>query len=314
MTEKDFRELKDEQSDERKTFSQLYERPIEPQDDDPIVRERIAEYISKNYNHDRFLLSSYFGIELGAKPLTWTNKAYTGMYWNEFVSGLKLAQFLSLITKVYNFDFERQFSDLQVAIKEKRKIDTRAKNWLHFCRRVFAEENLGYEINDFAAVRYSVDQQFETGRQASIAALADSRFSSAKQHVESAYESFLSVPSKPRRAVREMFEGLESVFKTLLTVRSLTARNVTSKLVPVFEDKVATNETERSSGKKMMRGFAEWIDAAHFYRHAQKQSKGSEPSREYCIHILDSGSSYLRWLISIDRALNPSADVGSDKA
>ena len=257
MTEKALNELKDGQSEERKTFSQLYERSPEPQDDNPLVRERIGEYINKNYNHDRFLLSTHLGIELGVKPSTWTNAGYTGLYWTEFVNGLKLGQFLSLITKVYSFDFERQFSDLHAEIKERRKIKARARNWLHFCRRVFAEENLGYEINDFAAVRYSVDQKFEASRQASIAALTESRFPDAKEHLENAYESFLSVPSKKRRAVREMFESIESVFKMLLDVRSLNARAVTSKLGPLFEERVATNDTERSSGNKMLCSFAE---------------------------------------------------------
>jgi len=319
MTKKNFEELlaiasgkpTEEKSGDQKTFSQVYERPVEPQDDNPIVRHRIAEYINSNYTDDRFLLSSRVTRELGVKPNTWANKGnYIGICWDEFIGGLKIGQFLSLITVVYRFYSTAPYTTLD----KRKQTDQRAKSWLAFCRRVFEEEHLGYVINDFAAVRYTVDQQFETSRQASIALLADSRFSDAKLHLENAYESFLSVPSRKRRAVREMFESIESVFKTLLEVRSLNARAVTSKLGPVFAEKVATNDTERESAKKMMKSFSEWVDAAHFYRHAQKQTDGSEPSHDYGIHLLDSGSSYLRWLISIDRALNQSGDVGPDQA
>jgi len=47
-----------------------------------------------------------------------------------------------------------------------------------------------------------------------------------------------------------------------------------------------------------------WVDSIHYYRHGQPALEPVAPSEEIAIHIISTGSSYLRLLIQLDLRLS----------
>ena len=45
---------------------------------------------------------------------------------------------------------------------------------------------------------------------------------------------------------------------------------------------------------------ADWINAAHFYRHGQGSEEPVQPPLELAIAMVSSGGSFLRWIADLD--------------
>ena len=51
----------------------------------------------------------------------------------------------------------------------------------------------------------------------------------------------------------------------------------------------------------LINSMADWVDALHNYRHGQASDEPIAPSEELTIHIISTGSSYIRWLSQFDQ-------------
>ena len=72
------------------------------------------------------------------------------------------------------------------------------------------------------------------------------------------------------------------------------------KCLTLFEaDPVAKNVVG-----KLFESISQWVDALQDYRHGQAANEPVLPNEQMTIHILSTGSSYIRWLAQMDASLN----------
>ena len=175
--------------------------------------------------------------------------------------------------------------------------------WLRSARRIFQEEHLGYRIDDEAVVHFAVDEHFERTRATTLNGLGVARYRAARREFKAAHDALNSTPPNGKQAIRSVFAAVETVFKLMFprAVR-IGAEEIRSNLLPAIRTINAADATASRSAEKAGRSLTEWVDSAHFYRHAQGQEEPIDPPIEMTILLVSSGTAFLRWLISIDGA------------
>ncbi|RJQ75527.1 MAG: hypothetical protein C4519_15755 [Desulfobacteraceae bacterium] len=159
---------------------------------------------------------------------------------------------------------------------------------------------MGYFLDERCGVHHLVDQEFEHNRQSTLKCLENSRYGGVRSAFENAYSHFDSQPQDTKVAVRSIFEALEILTKLMAKTDKLNKSAVENMLEPLALRQCGTDETARRAVHKMFLGFAEWVDAIHFYRHGQGQSEPVAPSIDFAVYALSSGTGFLRWLLTID--------------
>jgi hypothetical protein len=169
--------------------------------------------------------------------------------------------------------------------------------------RIFQEENLGYRVDRKGGVHYAVDAEFERNRASAVRSLGGDRYAAALEHFEAAQTALDSIPPETRTAVRQLFDALETVFRLMLPkVSRLGAAEVERDLkplvLPLYEG------AARNFASLMLNSLADWVNAAHQYRHAQGTEQPSAPPLELAVGSVSSGAAFLRWLAELDQRLN----------
>ena len=169
--------------------------------------------------------------------------------------------------------------------------------------KIFAEENVGYAVDEMCGVHFAVDKEFANNTHAAIARLGVPRYAAAK----SAFEASMSALDTPdgKLAVRSAFEAVEIVFK-LLSAGSpprISKEAIRSELVPVIEKVRLSNPVALNAERRLLDALSDWVDACHFYRHGQKEEEIGQPPIDAAILMVSTGASYLRWLVALDEDL-----------
>jgi hypothetical protein len=104
-----------------------------------------------------------------------------------------------------------------------------------------------------------------------------------------------------KQAVRGVFNAAECVFR-LMHPRStkLTSAEAVKLLQTTAQVIYASNPTAQRAANKTVNSFADWVDACHNYRHEEGVEEPSQPPLDLAIELIGLGSSFLRWLISVD--------------
>jgi hypothetical protein len=173
-----------------------------------------------------------------------------------------------------------------------------------FAGYAMREENVGYRVDENCVVHYFVDQEFERNRVSVLAVLDSPRYTAVKTAFEDAYGHLDRDPRDTKAAVRSIFESLEILVRLIAP----ETKNLNKWIVQntVKERCVAVGNgdaTESTVSKGMFSSLAEWVDAVHYYRHGQATEEPVAPSEEMAIHILSTGSAYIRWLCQFDAVL-----------
>jgi hypothetical protein len=79
---------------------------------------------------------------------------------------------------------------------------------------------------------------------------------------------------------------------------------ITQCLSTINGDSVMTSTID-----KLINSMADWVDALHNYRHGQVSDEPIAPNEELTIHIISTGSSYIRWLSQFDQVILNDKDV-----
>jgi hypothetical protein len=177
--------------------------------------------------------------------------------------------------------------------------------WKKGVARIFQEQAMAYRLDKGGAVRRLIDTDFERNQYATIAGLGGRKFKVAKGYFDQAGEALEKTPPDTAGMVRNVFLANEEVFKLMFpAVDRLVAGNVRNHLKP--ENSVST-QSAKTASQEMANSFAKWVAACQQYRHAPGEvHQGGEspaaPPLDLAIVMMSNGTSFLRWLISLESA------------
>jgi hypothetical protein len=269
-------------------FSHIYGERGTPQQDSPRMRHRLAVRID-DFPDLRVDLSGRVEQELGIPGPT-----STGRSWTYLLERWDLKDVLDLITIVYR----------HLSGKARTGIyEVKAPNrWLAETRRILSEENVHYRVDDGGGVHFHIDEEFARNRAATIAALQSPRYANTLHAFEGSLTALSQAPPDGKGAIRATFAAMEGLFKLIFPNEPRLTAKATGKLRAVLQSRNASDGTALQSSLKMLNSFAEWIDAAHFYRHEQRSEEVAQPPLELTVYIVSTGAAHLRWLAGLDDA------------
>lgn len=201
---------------------------------------------------------------------------------------------LDTITCFYNFLLAPQAAGRHALMSEQR---AHAASWRDFVARCFAEENMGYTLDEKCGVHYHVDAAFEGNRIATISILGHPMFANARSNFEDACRHMDGDPRDTKAAVRSMFESAEVLAKQLCPgVQKLAGRMIETVMKPRVAALASADSTEQLVWSGMLDGLVDWTNAMHNYRHGQPGPDPVAPSGELAVFVMSSGCTYLRQL------------------
>lgn len=177
-----------------------------------------------------------------------------------------------------------------------------ANEWRSFVERVLKEENIGYYLDNECGVHPLVDAEFESNRVSAILCLDDPKYVGVRTAFEHAFRELDSDTPHTKDAVRAIFESIEILVKQMVDTDKLNKQVAQGLLKEKAMEKYNDDPTAKDSIGKVFIGFGEWVNAMHNYRHGQVGPEPVAPSLDFAIYALSSGASFLRLLVSIDRA------------
>ncbi len=199
----------------------------------------------------------------------------------------------------------RDFLDLVTIIwrhlKPDREYPDKPERWLKGIRRIFSEESLGYRIDDRAGVHFVIDAEYERNRIAVVSGLGSSRYKAVLHAFEQAHSSLDKHPPDLKGALRLAFDAVETLFKLMYDkAPKIATSEIRNYLLPNVEKIYRDDKIAKRAALKIVDGLIEWVDAVHFYRHAQATEEPLQPPAELAVLMLSEAASYLRWLAALD--------------
>ncbi len=213
--------------------------------------------------------------------------------WHAFTARCELRDLLATVTVAYQFLIKKARSGLR---------DTRsAERWLSESDRIFREENVCYRVDSRGGVHFSIDEEFERNRAATISSLTGPRYANVLDQFENAYTQLAETPPNGKNAIWAVFAAQEGLFRLMFPgAPRLSASEVDKYLSSTTQRLYSTDPTALRSAAKVITSFKEWVDAVHFYRHESGKEDVAQPPLTLAINLISLGASYLRWLAEID--------------
>jgi hypothetical protein len=179
--------------------------------------------------------------------------------------------------------------------------DDRAKKWVKFCQRAFAEEGMADRIDDQGEAHYVVDVAFHEMADAVIARLAGGRYAAAGACANKAVEQLTKAHPDGKHAIRDIFEGVETAFKVMAdTNKLLTEGNIASDLSPIvnlrFPD---ADPIARGAATQTLESLKDWTNACHKYRHGHDAAEPVEPPLDLSVVLVGNGLNFARWIATL---------------
>lgn len=268
-------------------FSRNYLRAAQPLSDDTRARHRLAVYLSDYFVDVAGDVGRYIETELGIPCRIMGTRGYF-MRWDTFLKGLDLPDFLDVITATIRF-------------APKRRVEMNRKfaeyDLLGFAQVVFSEQNLAYRIDKKGGCHPLVDAAFSIQSASLIRSLSASGLSAAREHIASAEKALLAGSFDGRQAIRSSFDAAENLAK--LMVKGATQLNkalIVDKLGPILLANSDGSDLERRATEKLVNSLTDWVEAAHFYRHASGSAEVEPPSESFTIAFVSQGFSFVRWI------------------
>ncbi len=273
--------------EEGKRFSLVYLDRSSPLKDSKRFRNRIAAYYLENLD-DRYniQIKKIIERETGAE----VHLSGYGYDLESFFKKNELRDVLDSITLIFQLLTEQGYSSME-------------RDWFNFVTRVLSEESMGYRLDSMCGVHYYVDEEFERNRFSTLSLLENPKYTASRAAYEDAYRYMDSDPPDTKAAVRSMFESLEILVKQMVETQNLNKWIVENTLKEKCLKLYENDETALQTVSELFDGFAKWVNALHNYRHGQKSDEPVAPSEGVAVYVLSSGSSFLRWLISLNNAL-----------
>jgi len=265
-------------------FTLLYLRPPERAQDSGRVRLRVAAlFRDPIFTEHAERLAPFISRELGASL---PGEGKYSSQWSEFIRDCGTPDFLDTITVVYRYLFWHAGEEI-------------AQWWRDSTRRIFAEENLAYTIDDAGGVHPAIDQEFQRNAVSAIGALQSARYQNIIPLIESALAYLRAEPPNYKHAWRAMLSAVEAMFELSFPYVRLSADEIERRLSPLIAE-IYPDPAAQRAARAMMSGFKTWVEASHIYRHQPGADEVPQPPADIAILAISTGASLLRWLASID--------------
>lgn len=280
-------------------FSHVYlQRPDQLEDS-----ERMRRRLGSLYSHIGKMGSSGFLFgELGLPSKT----VITQGDWMLALLKFDLADVLDSITIFYSY-LVRMAGSRDVS--DARWGKENALRLLLEIRRIFAEEQVRYRVDNAGGVHLAVDQQFEVAKAATVQGMSDPRYAEALRLLEGGYKALDGVPPDGKEAVRGVFGAAENLF--LLTfgtakINRLTGPFIDQNLKPAVAA-LPWGQEGKAAGEAMVDALKNWATASHKYRHEASHPDPHQPPFDLAILMVTQGTGFVRWLVTIDKAVMAAA-------
>jgi hypothetical protein len=274
-------------------FSHVYLRPQQLLQDSQRARRRVAALIDS--------LPDLAGVweavigELGVDPIYGS----VGVIWSQTLKHFSTQDFLDFFTVAVRFLAKKMRSS-----RGMRNPNASAL-FVSEVTRIFAEENLCYEIDARGGVHFKVDAEFAANTTAVITALGAPRYANAREQFESGMAALSKADIDAKQGIRGVFNAAECVFKLMYDRPRLAAGDVTKSLKPTMQRLCDADPTALKAANKSVEAFADWVDACHNYRHEQGVEEPLQPPLDLAVQLISVGSGFLRWLVNIDQQTRP---------
>lgn len=270
-------------------FSHVYVERGRAVSDSKRMRSRLASMIRGNKELGD--LSKLAELELGIQA-PWTS----AQSWQYFLERWALQDVLDLITLAYR----------QLLIEKKASRYVKAdyeRQWVAEVNRVLMEENVHYEVDDRGGVHFCYDEEFSRNSAATISALTSIRYANVLNSYNDAMTRLAAAPPQAKEAIRSLFGAVEGLFKLVSPNADRLGTKEAEELQTKFQKLYAADATAQRVASKVLAGFKDWIDAAHFYRHEQGAAdEVAQPPLGLAVHLISTGASHIRWLAELDAA------------
>jgi hypothetical protein len=265
-------------------FSTLYLQPRDPTPDSARARHRVSALLGEPvFKHHVEQLADYLGLELGVVV---PGHGRHSSAWQQYMRECPVAQFLDTVTLGYRHLFYHANAET-------------ADQWRDRVRRVFAEENLAYDIDDLGGVHPLVDREFQRNSASAFAGLESDRYDGVRELFERV-SNHLGDPPNYVQAWRAMFSALDALFALTVPYARLTAEDIERRLRPLVQRTYAADPAALRAANKMLAGFRDWVDASHVYRHQPGATEPAQPPADIAVLAISHGASLLRWLAGLD--------------
>lgn len=180
--------------------------------------------------------------------------------------------------------------------------DAHAAEMLTTVRRIFAETQVGYTLDDQGVMHPAFDTAFEGVRQSAIRGLGGEKYNLTRQFVEDAEKALIADPIDGRQAIRNIFEAVENLYKQMYPRAALLNNgSIANDLKPEIEASLEGRNVAKRSALKQVDSFKCRINSAHDYRHAPGDPEPAQPPEELAILAVSQGFGFLRWLVTVQQ-------------
>jgi hypothetical protein len=271
-------------------FSQVYLATPELLPDSPRMRRRLG-HLYGEFTLEGFgrALASELGVHVDEISSNYDN------YWPQWLEAANLRDVLDSVTVRYkNLKLPRYDSTGSELPKARQK-------FLSEARRIFAEENVRYRIDDRGGVHFTVDGEFERTRIATLSRIGQARYAGVRELFEAAFTALDGNPPDGKGGIRHVFFAAESLFRLMYpNSPQLNSGEVAKQLKPLVDVVYNGQKPAIHVAQKQLSAFQHWIDGAHFYRHEPGTEEPAQPPLDLAIYVVSQGAAHIRWLAQLD--------------
>jgi hypothetical protein len=247
----------------------------------------MAAYLGEYFADKEAEIGRHIELELGIK-LRQVGVSRYYINWEKSLKELAVSDFLDIITAAIRFQpMRRKYKDRTIV----------EYDLLAFTRRVFAEQSVAYQIDDMGGCHPLVDAAFAISTSGLIRNLTALELKAASEHILKAEHALLAGSYNGRQAIRSTFDAAENLAKLIFrNAIQLDKALIVSKLGPYLLAGSNAGTIERRASEKLVNALTDWVESAHFYRHASGDTEDTPPSEAYVLAFVSQGFSIIRWI------------------
>lgn len=269
-----------------KLYSRLYLQSAEVSRDSDRMRMRVSRAIISHIPENR--RGTRFGTsveeELGIEIVR--SVAYGSSYvsWNHLVRHeLSVSDLLNILTLLWR----------------NAPSHTSRNQFRSSIARIFAEEAIGYSVDEEMGFHPAFDEEFERSRHSIVRVLSEERFRHEADFIAQSERALLADPIDGRAAIRAVYDAAENLFKRITGQQNITNSHVRGALCRIAIKDIPEDGKSNVAVQKSLNAFEDWAAACHVYRHAPGEAETSQPSEEIAILIVSQGYAFVRWLAEL---------------
>ncbi len=184
-----------------------------------------------------------------------------------------------------------------------RNVDGRSRNnFRDNIVRIFAEEAIGFSVDEEMGFHPALDEEFERSRSSIVRILKGDRFRHEADFIAQSEIALLATPLDGRAAIRAVYDAAENLFKRITDKQNITNRHVRGELAAVASQGIPQDGKSNVAVNKILNAFEDWAAACHVYRHAPGEAETTQPTAAIAILMVSQGYGFVRWLAELSAA------------